>query len=207
MSQASSAAHHDLEAPRRLEGARRAAALSAGRFDVDPVLLEALVDLMPVRLARLDEADVERLWIAHCIGPRDPDQRQNEAVVIGEHVEVLVALAGRAQAEVALEESPCRGHVVDRKMKVVELHRLDQPRTRRPTAPISSSVISARSAAVPVMQLRTSSSSSPRATPCSAASVAWIWVRMSMQKRSSSTLRVGPRVWPAPRARRSRSRS
>src|SRR5260221_7190154 len=173
MSQASSAAHHDLEAPRRLEGERPTAALSAGRFDVEPVLLEALVDLIHVRLARLDEADVERLWIAHCIGAPDPDQRQNEAVVIGEHVEVLVALAGRAQAEVALEESPCRGHVVDRKMKVVELHRLDQPRTRRPTAPISSSVISAPSAAVPVPPLPTRASSSPPATACRAGSGAW----------------------------------
>src|SRR5260221_12409855 len=181
MSQASSAPRPDLEVPRHLEADRPTAALSAGRFDVEPVLLEALVDLIHVRLARLDEADVERLWIAHCIGAPDPDQRQNEAVVIGEHVEVLVALAGRAQAEVALEASPCRGHVVDRKMQEVELHRLDQPRTRRPTAPISSSVISARSAAGPVMQLRTWSSSTPRATPCSAASVAWIWGRMSMQ--------------------------
>src|SRR5260221_14681145 len=170
MSQASSAAHHDLEAPRRLEGERPTAALSAGRFDVEPVLLEALVDLIHVRLARLDEADVERLWIAHCIGAPDPDQRQNEAVVIGEHVEVLVALAGRAQAEVALEESPCRGHVVDRKMKEVELHRVDHPRTGRPTGPIISSVLSAPYAPCSDLRLGSNASRAARAAACFAAS-------------------------------------
>ena len=48
------------------------------------------------------------------------------------------------------------------------------------------------------------SSSSPRATDCSAEVIAETWVRMSMQYLSSSTMRWSPRAWPS--IRRSRRR-
>jgi hypothetical protein len=48
----------DREAARRLEGERPSAGLVAGCFDVEPVVLEALVDRVHVRIARLDETDV-----------------------------------------------------------------------------------------------------------------------------------------------------
>jgi hypothetical protein len=60
-------AHHDPEAARRVEGERPSAALLARRFDVKAVFYQALVDLVDLRVRRQDEADVERLGIAHRI--------------------------------------------------------------------------------------------------------------------------------------------
>ncbi len=46
------------------------------------------------------------------------------------------------------------------------------------------------------------SSSSARATLCSAREAAETWVRMSMQYLSSSTMRAMPRTWPSMRRSR-----
>lgn len=97
--------------------------LTTGCFNLEAVVLKALVDLIDVGLTGPDEADVKRLGIAHRIGASDADQGEHEAVVIFEHVEVLVALAEWTQAKVALEEPTRRGDVVNREMEIVELHR------------------------------------------------------------------------------------
>lgn len=117
-----SAAHPDRVAAGRPEGERPSAVVPAGRLDVEAVLLEALVDLVDAPLAGLDEADVKGLGIAHRVAGAGAHQRQHESVVIEEHVEVPVTFPGRPQAEVALEESPRGGHVVDREVDVVELY-------------------------------------------------------------------------------------
>jgi hypothetical protein len=74
---------------------------------------EALVDRVDVRVARLDEADVERLGVAHRVVASDAHQREHEAIVIEQYLKVLVAFADRAQAEGLFEELPGDGHVID----------------------------------------------------------------------------------------------
>jgi len=56
--------------------------LAARRFNVESLFDEAPVELVDVRLARQDEADVERPGVAHRLGAADTHQREHEIVVV-----------------------------------------------------------------------------------------------------------------------------
>src|SRR5262245_19915237 len=121
-SESVSAEDLDGEPTRSTEIERPGPVKSSRRWHVEPVLLQALVDLVDPGLALLHEADVEAGGILD-LGPLTIlYQRQHQPAVVGQHGNAVIASRDSPQPEVFFKELSGLCNVRDREIEMVQFH-------------------------------------------------------------------------------------
>src|SRR5437899_5488593 len=97
--------------------------LSAGRWDIEPIVLQSLVDFVDPRLTLLPEADMEvdRVFDLALPTHLHARERKEHAVVIRQEGDVVVA-SHVSHPEILLKELVGFGHAGHCEVEVVEFH-------------------------------------------------------------------------------------
>jgi hypothetical protein len=114
----------DREAAGRVE-IERPRAVQAGRlWDLVAIVSQTLVDLVDPLLALLNETDMKAGWIFHFGAFCHAEQRQHQAVVVGQKAHGFARLRASVtlQAKVFFQEMMGFRNIGDGEIQVVELH-------------------------------------------------------------------------------------